>query len=201
MIRCFMSEKIVNFIAANKDLDGQMLPIEKEMIIKSLGGIPHDIAKEYSDAFGAYIEDQLILKNIISSSDRSHLVRYLVDGLSETQLTRLSTIITHLTSDACEKKIKEIINATLGISLPTESSKMKASELVDLVKVLNINHEEKAKELADIGRLIRIFCDLLVVCRMGDHVETYMRDRLSMIPESDLEWLLEIGAKRLISNN
>lgn len=196
-----MSEKIVDLIEMNKDLDGKMLPIEKEMIIKSLGEIPHDIAKEYSDVFGAYIEDQLILKNIVSSSDRPHLVRHLVDGLNEIQLTRLSTIITHLTSDACEKKIKEIINATLGISIPTPESKMKASELVDLVKILNINHEEKAKELADIGRLIRTFCDLLVVCRMGDHVENYMRDRLSMIPESDLDWLLEIGAKRLVNNN
>lgn len=196
-----MSEKIVDLIEMNKDLDGQMLPIEKEMIIKSLGEIPHDIAKEYSDAFGAYIEDQLILKNIVSSSDRPHLIRHLIDGLSENQLTRLSTIITHLTSDACEKKIMEIINATLGIIIPTPESKMKASELVDLVKILNINHEEKAKELADIGRLIRTFCDLLVVCRMGDHVESYMRDRLSMIPESDLDWLLEIGARRLVSNN
>ena len=62
-----MSGKIVDLIEMNKDIDGQTLPIEKEMIINSLGDIPHDIAKEYSDAFGAYIEDQLILKRIISS--------------------------------------------------------------------------------------------------------------------------------------
>jgi len=162
-----MSGKIVDLIEMNKDIDGQTLPIEKEMIINSLGDIPHDIAKEYSDAFGAYIEDQLILKRIISSSDRSHIVKYLVDGLNENQLTRLNIIITHLASDACEEKIKEIINATLGISIPTAESKLKATELIALIKVLNINHEEKAKELADITRLMRIFCDLLVVCRMG----------------------------------
>jgi len=196
-----MSEKIVDLIETNKDLDGQILPIEKEMIIKSLGEIPHDIAEEYSDALGAYIEDQLLLKNIISSSDTPHLIRHLVDELSENQLIRLRTIITHLTSNACEKKITEIINATLGISIPTAESKMKASALVDLVKILNINHAEKAKELADIGRLIRTFCNLLATCRIGDHVESYMRDRLSMIPEDDLDWLLEIGARRLVSNN
>jgi len=32
-------------------------------------------------------------------------------------------------------------------------------------------------------------------------IESYMCDRLSMIPESDLDWLLEIGIKRLIINN
>ena len=194
-----MSDKIVDLIEMNKELDGQTLPIEKEMIIKSLGEIPHDIAKEYSDAIGISIEDQLILKNIVSSSDRPHLIRHLVSGLSQSQLTRLSTIITHLKSDACEEKIKEIINATLGICLPTPESKEKASQLVDLVKHLNINHEEEAKEMADIARLVKIFCNLLVLCQMDDKVEACIRDRMSMIPESDLDWLIDLGRKKIIS--
>ena len=120
----------------------------------------------------------------------------MVDGLSENQLARLHTIAIHLSGYACEKKIDEIINATLGVTIPTPESKIKATELVALVKMRNINHEEIATDLADIGRLIRIFCDLLVVCRMGDEIESYMSFRLSLLSESDLDWLLKIGKSK-----
>lgn len=196
-----MKEKIVDLIEMNKDVDGETLPIEKEMIIKSLGDIPHDIAKDYCDYFGAYIEEQLIIKNIISSSDRPYLIKHLIDKLSDSQLARLSTIVTHLASDECENKTKEIVNAALGISFPSETSKMKASELVSLVKALNINHEAMAKELAEIARLITTFCNLLVACRIGEHVEACIRDRLAMIPEDDLDWLLKIGVRQLAEND
>jgi hypothetical protein len=66
-----MSGKIFDLIGMNKDLDGRVLPIEKEMFIKNLGEIPHDIAEEYSNGMGAVIEEQLLLKNSISTVNGS----------------------------------------------------------------------------------------------------------------------------------
>ncbi|HEY4831573.1 MAG TPA: hypothetical protein VIH61_03335, partial [Waddliaceae bacterium] len=112
-----MTEKIVDLIKANKDADGEIFPIEKEMLIKSLLEIPHDISREYADILGICIDEQIVLKNIISSSDRPHLVKHLIDDLSEVLLGRLSNLIIQLKNNECEKMITEIVNATFGLSM------------------------------------------------------------------------------------
>lgn len=194
-----MSEKIVDLIEANKDLDGQVFPVERDAIVKSLQNIPHDVALDYSEGLGAYIEDLLLLKNIVSSSDKPSITRHLVEGLNGIQLTRLSSIIPNLSIDACESANRELINATLGIKVPTPESKAKATELVSLVKAMSINYSRKAEELADIARLITLFCNLLLVCRFDETVVSRMTERLSMLPEDDLTLLIDIGARKLIN--
>jgi len=186
-------KKIFNLLEENKNSGGKTLPVEKDQIVKDLLEIPHEVSEEYAVAFGSYIEEQVILRAIVSSSHRPHLVRHLIDSLNETQLIRLRTIVTHLKSDTFEQKIKEIIDAALGFCTPTPENKKKADELISMVKSSNLNIRKLAEDIADFTRLMRSFCYLLALCGMGDEIENNLRERLAMLPEPDLNWLLKIG--------
>ena len=187
-----MSAKIVDLLGINKEQNAVLLPIEKEQILKKLEEIPHDVSMEYVDAISLCINDLLILRSIISSSNNPHLVRHLVTDLNDNLLERLEAIVPHLQSNMCEKTIGELVNATWGIASPTLESKTKADELISAIKILNKNHDEKFEEFIDHARILKMFCHLLAMCRMGDEIANRTCDRLSMTKISDLNELLRL---------
>lgn len=191
-----MNEKIVDLITANRDADGQTLPIEKEMFIKSLLEIPHDIAQEYADILGTCIDEQIVLKNIISSSNRPYLVKHLIDDLSEALLGRLCNLINQLKNHEREKMITEIVNATFGLSMVNPEKEKKAAELVSIVTSLDIDYENEAKSLAEISNYTGKLSSLMNVCKSEERHD-YIFWRLSVLPENELDWMLTIARNRL----
>lgn len=194
-----MDEKILDFEKVSKASD-EMLPIDREEIIKHLLSVPADIMKEYVDAMTNYAEDLFLLKNIISSIGKPNLCRNLLAGLDQTQLGKLSKIALNLASKDPLEKIDELVSDTFNLIIPTEESRSKAIALVNQLKTLEIDYDSKSKELANLSRQIRALSDIFCVLNIGREFGDLMIDRLSLVTESDLDKLNEIAGGKIVNN-
>jgi len=154
-------DKIVNFLETQEEVQ----PIERNILSDALNAIPKNVSLEYSEAMACYIEQQIILKNIICSSDKPHLVKHLIEGLDEYQLGRLRTIVTILAREDCEEQMNAIVQAFLDTVEPSQESFEKATALIRIIKGFNINYKEKAVEVAQFVEK-KLLTESCIFCRM-----------------------------------
>lgn len=185
-----MENKIVNFLEKAKEVDDQVLPIERDSLLKQLQEIKPDIASEYVSGIETSFEEMMFMKNIISSADKPRISKQFIAGLDEDRFKTLEKIVLNLRVSSFEEKIKEIVEATLGYTVyPLPESIPKANELLNQLKGLSGNYETEAQKIADLARYFHMLANILIVMDMGEDLIEFLRNRLSKLPKEDLDRL------------
>ena len=195
-----MNDKVTNFLEATKEIDDPVLPIEKDAILKLLQNVPEDIFDSYLEVFENHIENLLVVKNVLAA--RNHLSTFdrLTEGVTPKQFNRLNRIALNLAVDEPLEKINELVEATVGLVIPSEESCCKAVTLLEQIKAFGIDYKDKSRELALLSAGIRLMAETLAVLNLGSIYEHIMIDRLSQIPEEEFERLIEISNSLIIKN-
>lgn len=194
-----MTDKI-NFLEIARQNGNETLPLEREKIISELSEIPDDVVQDYVWGTHLLIENMLTIKTIVAASKKPHLVKHLVDNLNDELLANLRDVILYLKCDKREEKIKEIVNASFGISMPSPEKEKMVSELLSFVRLLYVDHERESNVLAEIACYTRKLSALMGVCTRKECSE-HLRWRLSILSENELIWMLAIARNRYESND
>ena len=166
-------------------------PIDQNELWRKLSEVPQNLAEEYGEAMGIYLEDQALLLNIVKSAKNPHLVKTLVDALSEDLAGRLKVILGHLVqyekqSDA-EREIQGIVNATLEIVPVTKSSQKKARELCELLK--STGSDRTKESIAEDVELFRLAANVTLCANIAG-LEEELQERLAQFSEPVLNKIL-----------
>lgn len=183
-----MDKKILDFQEMSKHTAD---PVDKESIFKTLQEVPPDILKEYLDVIEVYIEDLLLIKNIASSRKRRALFDHLTKNITQEQISKLNKIALNLAAIDPLLKISELAESTFNVVIPTEETRSKATKLVDQLKSLDLDYSLRAKELAVFSRQMALLADIFAVLNQGKEFTDVTIERLSIVPDSDLDFLLK----------
>lgn len=178
----------------------QVLPVQRDDILNILQQVPDEILNGYLQVVETHIEELLLCKNVLSSRGKPNLFQHLIGGLDQTQLEKLSKITLNLAANDPVEKVRELTEETFNITIPTPDGFLKALALFDLIKSLDVDFEEEGKRLAVLSGHLRFFSDAVIVMNMGEKFEKLLLDRLTQVPENDLDHLIEIGNSQLVKN-
>src|SRR5262245_21315219 len=112
---------IFNFAEALKNVRADPSKIDRYELLHKLREIPSEYASEYAETLIGLIDDLIKLRTIVLSSEHPCLVKHMVEGLSETLLERLNTIVLNMIFYQGQKEVEAIVNATYGTVLSSES--------------------------------------------------------------------------------
>ncbi len=187
-------DKVLDFSNAYRKKHGEAPPIEgeflKESIVNRLTQIPPKLAREFAERINLSLEEQLVYRNIILSSENPTLVAHLIDVLSENQLKRLKEIIVNLVMYT-QKSMTNIANALLDVSGATPGSVFKAGRLFSLIEKMP---EKKVEDIKEAIRLLGVLATTLTVYRMED-LRLFVEDRLSRMSEEELDNLIALAVR------
>jgi len=196
-----VSEKISNFLEETKEIDGQVLPIECETLLRDLQSIRPDIASEYITAIEMGVEMKLLWKNIIASSKSPSITKHFIENLSEEQFRQFQRLVRNLASKDVEERVNEIVESTFGFAVyPVEASIPKAQALLDKLKEHEGHYEAESDRLAILARDLHLLAKVLAVMNLGESFIPMLHDQLSKMPESDLDRLLGIACVPVVNN-
>ena len=188
-----MSEKISNFLEETKEIDGQVLSIECETLLRDLQSIRPDIASEYITAIEMGVEMKLLWKNIIASSKSPSITKHFIENLNEEQFRQFQRLILNLSSKEPEERINEIVESTFGFTVyPIEESIPKAQELLDKLKECEGRYDAESDKLAMLARDLHFLAKILSIMNLGESFIPMLHEQLSKMLESDLDCLLGI---------
>lgn len=195
-----MTDKITDFLKTVKESDDQVLPIERDSIIKHLNSVPSDIMIEYVGVLTNYIEDRVILRSIVSSFGSPHLCRYLIENLNQEQFLRLNDIAVSLSSINPLDKIDDLKKNTFGIVTPTDGSISRAKNLIRQIIDSEIDYKVESEKLVTFAKDVRFIADILMVLNMGKDFENFLNWRLCAMSENELDRFNEIFNQIVVNN-
>ena len=185
-----MNAKIFN-ISEYFSQNSESQPIDRDELWQKLSEVPLNLSAEYGEAMGIYLEDQALLLTIVKSAKNPHLVKTLVDALSEDLAGRLKVILGHLIqyekqADA-EREIQGIVNATLEIVPVTKSSQNKAHELCELLKSTGADRTKEV--IAEDIEILRLAANTTLCANIAG-LEEELEERLAQFSEPVLNKIL-----------
>lgn len=185
-----MNAKIFN-ISEYLSQNSESQPIDRDELWQKLSEVPINLAEEYGEAMGIYLEHQALLLNIVKSAKNPHLVKTLVDALSEDLAGRLKVILGHLIQYEkqanAELEIQGIVNASLAIVPVTKSSQKKARELCELLKSTG---SDRTKEvIAEDIEIFRLAANTTLCANIAG-LEEELEERLAQFSEPVLNKIL-----------
>jgi hypothetical protein len=185
--------EIIDLIDKSKLIDDEVLPIEKEQLLKNIQAISNEISMDYVEGIDIGIEDALLWKNIILAKDHPLTCHNFIDGLNPELFERLQRIVSGLMVNNYVDKLKDIIEATFNITSTTLDERTKAEQLVTEAISLKIDFEEKAMELSKFSRQAKMLSDLFTLFSISRD-EEYKRiavDRLSYCSIENIDLLID----------
>jgi hypothetical protein len=187
-----MSEKISNFLEEAKEIDGRVLPIERDTLVRDIQSVPREILNEYVEAISFGIENLLLWKNIASSTGSTPITKHFIDNLEESQFRRFQRVVLSLSTEEPQKRIKEIIEGTFGYSAyPIPESIPKAKALLNKLKEKG-NYEVESVRWATSSKYLAVLSKILFLMGRREDLMQFFEDQLALYPEKDLDRMLEI---------
>jgi hypothetical protein len=190
-----MSEKTISFIEAFKSQQAEILPIEKEEIIKNLDSIPEEIQQDYIQILGRSAEEILTFRNIISLSKMPKARSYLIDSLDECMLSRLASIAKCMASRDVLNKINELLENTFGYSVQSEESIARGKDMLLLIKKFKGNYKSKGIELASRAKKLIKLADFFQIMNLGEQFHSIIVDCVSEFQESEFNEIFSLAKK------
>lgn len=181
-----MDDKVINLHEASNE---EALPPNQETILKNLQSVNDEWHSEYLKVVENYLEELIICRNIIASRRNPNLFRHLVSTITAEQLNRLQLLSMDLASIDPLEKLEAIVEATFQFTPPTQKGLSMSNEIVSMIRSLNPDYKEKAKEMGEIARRMKLLATTLTL--VGLDFDEYARGKLSHSPEKDLDFLRE----------
>lgn len=189
----------IDILAIQKEMVGST-SLDCEDILKKLQGIPVDIFSDYLNVLDANVEDILKRRSMVAARDNPTTFRHLFEKLNPLQVSRVSDIAMHLSSRDPNDKIEELIYASFDMVIPTPESISKAEKLIIDLRAFSSVYLEKALTCVEVIRDFRMMEDIFVTLNMGIQWEKIVLDRLSALPEDNLNRLCAIVSGALSNN-
>ncbi len=184
-----MGEKIVCLLETARESD-EVLPIQQDSILNRLAVIAPDVADEYVKGITGYIERVLIWRSIITSIGRPHLSRFLIESLEKKQIEDLNEIVLYLSSKEPIDDIEKLIELTFNIKTPTQESRKKAAEFVEVVRSIDYDRTAAAWKFGSLAKRASLIADAFIL--EGTEYEKVLHDRLSVVDPGELDEMLEM---------
>ena len=189
----------IDILAIQKETVGST-SLDCESILKKLQGIPAEIFSDYLSVVDANVEDILTRRNMVAARDNPITFRHLFEKLNPLQINRVSDIVMHLSSRDPSSRIEELIYAAFDTVVPTPECISKAEKLIVDLRAFSSGYLEKALTCVEVIRDFRMMEDIFVTLNMGIQWEKIVLDRLSALPEENLNRLCAIVSGALSNN-
>lgn len=159
-------------------------------IMNQLAKVPKDVVEGYCDGMVEGVSAILSMREAVSLHGEPTVLVCVLEKMSAIQLKNLATVVGILSSHAVDKRVQDLVDATLGTSPITEQAVEKASALVAMIKVLR-EQGVTFEDLASQARLRQILgCSLLI---MSEVFERILLTRFSNAPIDELDQLLALA--------
>lgn len=184
--------------------DGESNLFDGVSLLQILQAVPSDIHSEYLGFIDDYLEDLVVIKNVIASRDKPNLHKHLIQDISPNQSIRLRQIALSLAAKESERQVNDIVESTFSLIIPDEESLVRAPELVQKMKAVNIS---QADELARVSKYFRFLADSLIVLGYKNsyenkiNFESLVHDRLAQMDRVDLDRLSDLIDSLTETNN
>lgn len=171
------------------------LPIDRDTLLQKIAEVPEEFKREYVQGIAASIDELLLWKSIFTGS--TSVAKHIIDGLDSSHFERFKTIVLNLLSADVLNNISKIREATFFTVDPIPESGEKALELIDLLKSLDLDCDAAWKNLIFTSRQLTMLASVILVLNMGKAFEGSLLDRLSTIPPSEFNGIIDLCKQKL----